>query len=111
MKSLKILLSVLLLLLVSFTASKSINETFKVYGNCGMCKTKIENALKVDGVKKANWNIETKMLKIKYNPSVIKLEQIHQKIADAGYDTEMIKAADETYNSLHGCCKYERSIK
>jgi hypothetical protein len=36
------------------------------------------------------------------------LEQIHKAIAAVGYDTELFKATDESYNNLHFCCKYER---
>ena len=38
-------------------------ETFKVYGNCGMCEKTIEGSLKnVKGIDKADWNKETKMM-------------------------------------------------
>ena len=38
-------------------------EKFKVYGNCGMCESRIEKAAKtVDGVTAADWNKETKIL-------------------------------------------------
>ncbi len=37
-----------------------------VNGLCGMCKNRIENAaLKVRGVDSADWNIESRMLKVK----------------------------------------------
>ena len=37
------------------------NDTIKVWGNCGMCKTKIEKAAKAAGASTANWNEETKI--------------------------------------------------
>ena len=93
------------------TAEKK-TETFKVYGNCDMCKETIEGALKKkDGVLKKDWNTKTKMITVTYDPAKITLQQIHQKIADAGYDTDKAKAKDETYNKLHSCCKYERPKK
>ena len=77
-----------------------------------MCKETIEGALKKkDGVFKKNWSPETKMITVTYDASKITLEQIHQKIADVGYDTDLAKAKDETYNKLHGCCQYERPKK
>lgn len=97
--------------------SKNINNeslastTFKVFGNCGMCKNRIEKALKADGIGKAQWDTETKMLEIKYDAKKISLAQIHQLIANAGHDTEIAKAKDETYNELPGCCQYEREVK
>lgn len=85
-------------------------DTIKVYGNCGMCKKRIEGALKGEkGIQSVNWNVDTKMLSVTYDKSKITLDEIHQKVADVGHDTEKIKAKDEVYNNLMGCCKYERS--
>lgn len=97
------------LFLLSFAHAKAEirTETFKVYGNCEMCKSNIEGALlKKDGIVKKSWNTETKMLTIKYDPSKITLTQIKQKIAAVGYDTDEVKGNDEAYNKLHACCKY-----
>jgi copper chaperone CopZ len=83
--------------------------TFKVHGNCGMCKSKIEGSLKgVKGVASASWNEEKLMMTVTYNPKKIDLDDIHNKIAAVGYDTEKVKAKTEVYNKLHGCCKYDR---
>jgi mercuric ion binding protein len=85
-------------------------ETFKVYGNCGMCKKKIEGALKKnDGVTKKEWSPETKMLTVSYNPAKITLVQIKQKIADVGYDTDDVHAKADAYNNLDKCCQYDRA--
>lgn len=120
-KKSKIMKQVLVMLAVVFFAGATLDAespligkwevvTFDVSGNCGMCKTTIENSLKnVEGVKFAVWNVDTKKITVKYNPSVIELIDIHKKIAAVGYDTSKIKAEDEVYNNLHGCCQYERS--
>lgn len=81
---------------------------FKVYGECGMCKTRIENAAKIEGVKSATWDKETQMLKTDYNPSTVKLTDIHKSIVKVGHDTDKEKAQDEIYKKLPACCKYER---
>ena len=82
---------------------------FKVYGNCGMCKTTIEKSLKgVKGIASANWSVDKKIITVTYNPKKIVLLAIHKKIASVGYDTDLAKAKDEVYNNLHGCCQYER---
>ena len=87
-------------------------DTFKVYGNCEMCESKIEGALKKnEGVFKKDWNSETKMLSVTYDPAKINLTQIKQKVADAGYDSDEIRAKDESYNKLHKCCQYDRPGK
>lgn len=84
-------------------------ETFKVYGNCGMCEKTIEGSLKnVKGIVKADWNKETKMMEVTFDPAVISLKEIKQKIAGVGYDTDEVRATDKAYNGLAGCCQYER---
>lgn len=84
-------------------------ETFKVYGNCNMCKSRIENVLKnVKGINRVNWNVESKIVTVTFDESKISLTQIKQKIADVGHDTDTIKANDKTYSKLPGCCQYER---
>ncbi|MCO6492089.1 MAG: heavy-metal-associated domain-containing protein [Phaeodactylibacter sp.] len=84
-------------------------ETFKVYGNCGMCKRKIEGAAsEVKGVEYANWDVASKVITVKYEPGTVKLDDVKAKIAAVGYDSETHRAPDEAYNNLHGCCQYER---
>ncbi len=90
-----------------FAGSKT--EEFKVYGNCGMCEKRIETAAKsVDGVKKAEWNSETEMMKVSFDDSKTNLDKIQLAIANVGHDTDEHKADDKVYAKLHGCCKYER---
>jgi periplasmic mercuric ion binding protein len=86
----------------------TITTSFKVWGNCGMCKRTIERSLKTNGVKYSSWNVDSKMLTISYSPKKITEADIHKRIAAVGYDTEKERAADEVYNNLHGCCQYER---
>jgi mercuric ion binding protein len=92
--------------------AKSLHDettTFKVYGNCNMCKNRIETALlKNQNIKKASWDAKSKMLTVIYDPHLISLDTINKIIADAGHDTDKAKAGDTVYNSLPGCCHYER---
>ena len=84
-------------------------EKFKVYGNCGMCETRIEKAANsVEGVTSAEWDKETKMIEVKLEESKTDVHKVHMAIAKVGHDTEMHKAKDEVYNKLPGCCKYDR---
>lgn len=85
-------------------------EEFKVYGKCGMCKRRIESALKdIKGIQAATWDVDSKMLKVSYDENLISLHEINQKIADVGHDTEYKKAKDEQYAQLPGCCRYDRA--
>ncbi len=91
--------------------SKDTSVTLTVYGNCEQCKQRIETAIKGRGVTTASWDIDTKVLSLVYNPSVISLDRIEQKIANAGHDTPHKKAKDDTYNSLPSCCLYRANEK
>jgi len=83
-------------------------SNFKVWGNCEMCKETIEGSLKVDGISKADWNKDTKMISVSYDTTKISLEQIQKNIAVVGYDNEKYKADDKAYAGLPECCQYER---
>jgi mercuric ion binding protein len=83
-------------------------ETIKVWGNCNTCKAHIEKAAKTDGVSKAKWDKDLKMLTLVYDPSKVKSEDIQKKIAAVGYDTEKFKGDDKAYAKLDACCQYDR---
>ena len=112
--------SSLLVLICLLASSISLNaqddtmkkETFKVWGNCDMCKTTIEKSLKsIKGVKSGKWNVASKKMTVKYDAAKVSLDEIKKTIAKVGYDTEEHRASDETYNKLHHCCQYERPKK
>ena len=91
------------------TKSNVKHTTFRVSGNCGMCKTRIEEAaLALDGVTSANWDEETKMMHLSFHADKVKEIEIHKAIAKAGHDTEKEKAPKDVYNELPECCKYSR---
>jgi copper chaperone CopZ len=103
------IVAVMVFTITTITAQSEKKEKMEVAGNCGMCKTRIENAAKsVDGVSSAEWNKETKILEVSYDSTKINIHKVHMAIAKAGHDTKMHKASDETYNQLPGCCRYER---
>lgn len=83
-------------------------DTIKVYGECGMCKSRIQKILKIDGISSAVWDVDTKMLTVSYNPAIITNDDIQKKIATVGHDTEKYRADDKVYEKLPGCCHYER---
>lgn len=84
--------------------------TFKVSGNCTMCKNRIESALKANtAVQQATWDSDTKIVTVVYNPHVISSGQLHQLVADAGHDTEKVHAADAAYKSIPKCCQYNNN--
>lgn len=82
--------------------------TLKVWGECGMCKKKIEKSAISAGATAAEWNEDTKMLSFSYNNKKTTPVKIEQSIAAAGYDTKNITASQQAYNKLPECCHYER---
>ena len=120
MKTIKLLFAMIIASLATTTvkaqADTAINnpgfktQIIKVFGECGMCKSRIEKAaLKVDGIKSANWDEDTQRLTVNYeesNKDVI--DKLQKKIAKVGHDTEAYKADDKVYNALPACCHYER---
>ncbi len=106
----KIILALFVVMATVTTAfAENKTESFKAYGSCGSCKTRIEKAAKsVQGVTSANWDSKTQMVQVTFDTSKTDLKKINQAIADAGHDTDMCKAKDETYNALPGCCHYKR---
>ena len=103
-----------LALLAGITATLNVfaqsekTDSFKVYGNCNMCKKRIEKAATVEGVSKAQWNVNTKMMTITYDAAKTANDTIQKNIAASGHDTDKQKADDKVYNQLPGCCQYDR---
>jgi periplasmic mercuric ion binding protein len=117
MKTIKLFLIIVMITSISGTViaqTTSVNsgnqktETFKVWGNCNMCKTRIEKAVKSDGAIAADWNVKTKMLTVTFNPSKTSVDSFSKKLASVGHDTEKYKADDKAYGDLDSCCKYDR---
>jgi len=98
-----------------FTQEKSnpgkVKVQFKVEGICDMCKTTIENAAFLKGVKLAQWDKNSSIITVVYKPEKVSEDAIHKSIAASGYDTEKVKATDKAYNSLPNCCRYKDGIE
>lgn len=109
----------LLLMLVSIVNSLSaqkvdtnlITTSFKVSGVCSSCKSRIENAALIKGVKLVKWDINTNTLYITYRKDKVNINDIHKSISLSGHDTELMKAPDDAYNRLPNCCKYRDKVE
>ena len=86
-----------------------LKSTFKVWGNCDMCKETIEGSLKKDGVETADWNTETKILSVNYDTTKINLDAIEKNVASVGYDNVKYKGDDKAYTELPECCQQIRN--
>jgi len=83
-----------------------------VKGNCGMCKSTIEKAVKgLDFVENAEWGIKTKILDVEFIDSVnFDLEALNSAINQSGYETMNTTADQTAYEALPMCCKYDRNM-
>ncbi len=110
-KSIMLVIGLLLFGMTSVFAGVK-TEKIKVYGNCGMCKTRIEKASKsIHGVTKATWNSDDAILTITYDDTKTTTLKIEEAVSKVGHDTDHTKAADKVYDALPGCCKYDRPAK
>lgn len=107
MKRFILLLFISLFSISSFAQSDIKTETFKVEGNCGMCKKRIEESAYIKGVKRAEWNKESQILTVIYRSSRTTLEDIAQSIAKAGHSSEKAESLEKDYNRLPTCCQYK----
>jgi copper chaperone CopZ len=85
--------------------AKSVVTEFKVKGQCGECKERIENALDLQGISFAIWDADTKILTIRYNDKRFTEDDIHKIISDLGYATSKVAANKEAESKLPGCCQ------
>lgn len=113
MKTIKYLLLIILVLttgVVSYGQAKKetadTTVTFRVYGVCEQCKDRIENAVKIKGVRSGVWNMETGLLTLVYNNSRVSLDKIKNRVAAVGHDLEDRKSVNAVYNALPKCCLY-----
>ncbi|GAB4092421.1 heavy-metal-associated domain-containing protein [Flaviaesturariibacter terrae] len=110
MKKVFSFLAILILVCFASAAFAQVKkETINVSGECGMCKKTIEAAAKKGGASFASWNVDTKVLTVRYDAKSSNTAKIQQSVAAAGYDSPGYRASDEAYNKLHACCQYERA--
>ena len=102
--------TIFVIMLASTTMMLAAGKTvkIKVYGNCGMCETRIEKAANsINGVTSAEWDKSTQMLAVTMGENTDEMA-VHKAVAKVGHDTDKVKADKAVYNDLPGCCKYDR---
>lgn len=113
MKKLLVFMGVLLALGVQTSFAQAGGKQYveiKTSAVCGTCKAAIETALeKVDGVKSADLDLESKVVSVKYDGDVTNLEALKTAITAAGYTADEVPANKEAYDNLHPCCKAPES--
>ncbi|MCX7728052.1 MAG: ATPase [Bacteroidia bacterium] len=105
----RFVLFLMLSVFVVVSCSNAVVETqVQVWGVCDIAKKKIDSAAKLDGVLSADWNMENKLLTLKYDSTKVSIDNILKNIAMAGFDNERYYADDYAYEQLPDSCKYER---
>lgn len=105
-------MAIALLLSVTVASAQMKNsktENVKIFGNCGMCKSKIEKAGTQKDISVVDWNKDTKMATLSFDSKKTTSKEILERIAVAGYDSEEIHAEKEAYSKLPKCCQYDRA--
>lgn len=109
MKTLKLYTAILFsIFTINAATAQTKSESIKVWGNCEMCKAKIEKAAKAAGATKASWSDESLLLQVSYDAKKTSNPKIQQAVAKAGYDTQDYTADYTAYKRLPGCCQYDR---
>ena len=88
--------------------ANSKTEMIIVSGNCEMCRSRIEKAVKQKGISYGVWNMDTKILSVFFNAKKTTIDVVLKLVANAGYDNEKFSAPDQAYEKLPGCCRYDR---
>ena len=105
MKTSKYIIITLLVAISQMAVAKSVVKEFKVEGQCGDCKERIEKALDLQGISFATWDVDSKMLTVRFNDKRYTEDQIHKIISDLGYATEKVAANKTAENKLPKCCR------
>jgi hypothetical protein len=51
------------------------------------------------------------ILTVTFDDKKTTVAKVEEAVAKVGHDTDNFRAADKTYNSLLGCCQYDRPAK
>jgi hypothetical protein len=74
-----------------------------------MCKSRIEKAVTVKGVRYAKWNKSSKILTVAFLVPGMTADSLQHLVAAVGHDTEKYRAPDAVYAGLPPCCHYREN--
>ena len=100
-------------LLSSFSTNikaQKVNKTeeiiIKTSTQCGMCKERIEKAMAYEkGVVSSKLDVNKQLFTVVYKPTKTSPEKIKEAISKVGYDADNVKADENAYAKLPGCCQ------
>ena len=104
MKRISVIIGLLFIASIAFGQTKK--AKIMTTAQCNMCKKTIEKAVNdLDGIELAELDVTSKKLKGKYDSAKLSLQAIRERIASVGYQADDVKAIEEAYNALPGCCQ------
>src|SRR5690606_15922850 len=96
----KNILFIFLMTLGTMVWAQEKTQTLKVKGNCGMCKERIENAVKELPTAQGIYDLESNTLTVTFNSASTSLDAIAKNIAKVGHDNELYSAEKSVYENL-----------
>ena len=84
--------------------------TIKTSTQCEMCQETLEASIgKMAGVNKVMVNIESKEITVKFDNSIITLEEIKTEVTNTGYWADEMMPNKDAYAALPTCCKPKKA--
>jgi copper chaperone CopZ len=110
MRNLKsvVLMFALFLGLSAFAGNEK--ATIKTSTQCEMCQETLEASIgKMAGVNKVMVTIESKELTVKFDNSIVTLEEIKTEVTNTGYWADEMMPNKDAYAALPSCCKPKKA--
>lgn len=107
----KYVLSVFIFLGILSSCSEKpsiVEKKIWVRGNCEMCQERIETHVKLmNGVKSAHWDVNSKLLSVKYDSTLTNELAVETICANVGHATKTRNSDDKVVKELPDCCQPE----
>jgi copper chaperone CopZ len=85
-------------------------HTFTVKGVCNDCKSRIEDAAYIKGVKEAKWDKQTQELSVIYRSSKTNPDAIKAAVLKTGHTVDSTEGNEKAYEALPACCQFKSGI-
>jgi len=109
--SIKIILILSLLGITTTLFAQTAEVKIKTSAICSTCKRAIErNLLFEKGIKKANLDLDDKVVTVVYDSSKTDAQKIRIAITQIGYDADSLVADSIAYSKLESCCKKDAEM-
>jgi copper chaperone CopZ len=109
-KLLRSLLLIVTLFVGQQLLARDVAVRFKIYaGKCSYSKSTIKKVIKEMGGKHINYSFKTQMVEFEFDNEETDIQDIHKKIAEAGFKTLAAKPSDHAFKMLPVCAQYNRA--